>query len=126
MAAKLSKYVQLQDLLYKFVVDNMKTDKQTKEDALYLCVESDRFWTDCFDEVYREFEDPTPAFGPEDALEECLNSIFDNIFDYYNNRLNHHPGYKEPRFDPYFTYSFNKYKKLYREVKKLLVNKRKK
>ena len=119
--AKLSKYAKLQKLIYKFVIDNFKTDKETKWDADYLCEATDRFWTDCFDEVYETFKkDEVDPYEKQMTLEECIGSIYDMIFDYYENRWNHHPGYKPPRMYPELTYSFVALKRLYAAVNKLI------
>ncbi len=90
---------QMQQIVYAYVIAKMKQLAPIfdAEDATHLARESDQFWVDEFDSMYRAIRRNNRRYQPYDEVAGAIEQVSDAIINYYSNAWNHRPGYQPPR-----------------------------
>lgn len=90
----------IQNVVYEYVLTNMKLEKSLQDHARELTHSTDQFWVDEFDSVLGAFERSKDIYVIEDALSDAVIAVSESIVDYYGDSANHPPGYKAKKLTP--------------------------
>lgn len=85
----------MQKKIYAYVLSKIKTDSETLSAIKDLMAGSDQFWTSLFDEV--PYNKDATIDQLIDGLCGAIIGVKDRIEEYFDDSMNHEPGYKKPK-----------------------------
>lgn len=90
----------IQNVVYDYVLNNMKLDKVLLDYSKDLAHSTDQFWVDEFDAVLSAFERSKDIYEIEDTLSDVISAVSETVVEYFGNAANHPPGYKPKKLTP--------------------------
>ena len=83
----------MQKLIYNYVIESSKGNKDALAYARELARTTDDLWVKEFDDVYSAIKNKKPIDQIEDELVTTIMAVSKHMVEFFTNPMNHHSGY---------------------------------